>query len=102
MKTLAILIVGAFLLAVLPVRLIPVRARTRASINRVRGTTEAESVRVAMNNVDFRFTEKIVVHIAQLNGRLAPNGSIPIFDDKNSFDLDLDSATMRIGPRSRQ
>ena len=46
-----------------------------------------------MRNVVFHFTERIEVHIASLDGTLTTNyGGFPVFDDKKSFDLDVDSA----------
>src|SRR5215471_3253555 len=47
-----------------------------------------------MRNVMYHFTDTIGVHIFQLSGKLVPKGAIPIFDDKNSFTLEIDSATI--------
>ena len=47
-----------------------------------------------MKNVMYHFTPAISVHITQLNGRLAPTREIPIFDDKQSFILEIDAATI--------
>jgi hypothetical protein len=55
-------------------------------------------VRTAMKNVDFHLTDTIMVHIASLEGELAPEGGgIPVFDDKKSFHLDVDSARIQVG-----
>jgi hypothetical protein len=59
----------------------------------------ATVVKTAMKNVDYRLTDRIIVHIATLNGKLTPKqGDIPVFDDKNSFVLDMDSANITISP----
>src|ERR1700727_1809318 len=50
-------------------------------------------VKMQIRNVDFHFTENVVVHIAALDGKMSPvGGTMPVFDDKNSFALDVDSA----------
>lgn len=50
-----------------------------------------------MRNVDFHFTDRIAVHIAFLNGALKTNyGSMPVFDDKESFDLEVTSANIAV------
>ena len=55
------------------------------------------AVRVGMNNVEFHLTDRIIVHIAKLNGKLTPKpGQIPVFDDKASFGLDVDSANITV------
>jgi len=52
-------------------------------------------VRTAMRNVDYHLTDRIIVHITSLDGKLAPKpGQIPVFYDKNSFGLDVDAATI--------
>lgn len=42
----------------------------------------------------YHFTESIAVHIVQLKGKLVPRKEIPVFDDKESFILEIDSATI--------
>lgn len=55
-------------------------------------TSSSAPVKMQIRNVDFHFTENIVVHIASLDGKMSPvGGNMPIFDDKNSFALDVDS-----------
>lgn len=50
-----------------------------------------------MKNVDFHLTDTIVVHVAFLEGKLAPKpGQIPVFDDKQSFALDADQANITV------
>jgi hypothetical protein len=52
-------------------------------------------VRAAMRNVEYHLTDRIIVHIVSLDGKLTPKpGGIPVFDDKNSFGLDVDSAVI--------
>jgi hypothetical protein len=52
-------------------------------------------VRAAMRNVEYHLTDRIIVHIVMLDGKLSPKpGEIPVFDDKNSFGLDVDSAAI--------
>jgi hypothetical protein len=58
-------------------------------------------VRTAMKNVDFHLTDTITVHISTLEGKLAPEGGgIPVFDDKKSFHLDVDSARIQVGAQA--
>jgi hypothetical protein len=61
-------------------------------------TSENHAVQIAMKNVMYHYTERIAVHIFQLQGELVPvkTGSIVIFDDKNSFNLVLASAEIAI------
>ena len=55
------------------------------------------AVKMRIRNVDFHFSDRIVVHISTLDGKLAPNGSaMPVFDDKQSFALDVDSAEITV------
>ena len=61
------------------------------------GGDSATTVRTAMRNVDYHLTDRIIVNITSLNGRLTPKpGEIPVFDDKNSFGLDVDSAKITL------
>jgi hypothetical protein len=55
------------------------------------------TVRIAMKNVKYHLTDQIIVHVGTLNGRLKPKpGGIPLFDDKQSFSIDVDSASVRL------
>ena len=47
-----------------------------------------------MRNVMYHFTDTIGVHILELSGKLVPKGAIPIFDDKQSFILEIDVANI--------
>jgi hypothetical protein len=54
-------------------------------------------VRIGMKNVEFHLTDNIVVHITALNGKLESKpGEIPVFDDKQSFMIDVDSANVTL------
>jgi hypothetical protein len=55
------------------------------------------AVRAVMKNVDYHLTDRIIVRITSLSGRLTPKrGEIPVFDDKNSFGLEVDSAKITL------
>ena len=54
-------------------------------------------VQATMKNVDFHLTDRIIVHIATLNGKLTPNQSaMPVFDNNQSFSLDVDTANITV------
>jgi hypothetical protein len=56
-------------------------------------TPSAAPVKIQIRNVDFHFTDRIVTHISALDGKLTPTGTgMPVFDNPNSFALDVDSA----------
>jgi hypothetical protein len=54
----------------------------------------AGPVKIAMRNVDFHLTDRIVVHMVSVDGKLTPVKDFPVFDDKLSFALDVDSANV--------
>ena len=55
-------------------------------------------VRTAMKNVEYHLTDRVVVHIGDLNGKLVTKpGETVVFDDKNSFAIEADFADIRIG-----
>jgi hypothetical protein len=54
----------------------------------------SHAVATQMRNVMYHFTDAISVHIFQLGGKLIPSKEIPVFDDKMSFVLEIDSATI--------
>jgi hypothetical protein len=60
--------------------------------------SEATDVRTQMRNVMYHFTDKVAVHIKSLNGNLVPLGKneFPIFDDKNSFAIQIANADISI------
>ena len=55
-------------------------------------------VQTQMNNVTFHLSETVAVEIKSLNGVLVPLGKneFPVFDDKNSFNLRINSAEIAI------
>jgi hypothetical protein len=62
---------------------------------------QSRAVEVQMRNVMYHFTDSIVVYIRSLNGHLLPiKGELPIFDDKDSFDIQIASAAIAITPQS--
>src|SRR5450755_3323774 len=94
----ALVLTSSVVLAFAAAALIPDYS-TAADQNAPQTPTTAASVPVKLQirNVDFHFSEKIVVHISALDGKLAQTGTgIPVFDDKNSFALDVDSADITI------
>jgi hypothetical protein len=62
---------------------------------------QAPAVRTQMRNVKYRFSDNVSVQINMLNGSLVPlgNSECPVFDDKNSFKIHIDSAEIAIGPQ---
>ncbi len=61
----------------------------------------AHSVEVQMRNVMYHFTDRIAVHIRRLHGQLVPTkGDLPVFDDKDSFTLQIGSAEIAMSTQS--
>jgi hypothetical protein len=60
------------------------------------------AVKVQMHNVMYHFTDQIAVHLINVGGSLVPTsaGHIPVFDDKNSFELQITAAEMTMDPQS--
>jgi hypothetical protein len=65
-------------------------------------TAKNQPVQVVMKNVTYHFTDQIAVHIVQLQGYLTPTipGTLIVFDDRNSFTLNLASAEIAISCHS--
>jgi hypothetical protein len=63
---------------------------------------DAGAVKVQMHNVMYHFTDQIAVHLINVGGSLVPTGAghIPVFDDKNSFELQITAAEMTMDPQS--
>src|ERR1700722_542903 len=63
---------------------------------------DSAAVHTEMRNVMYHFTDSIVVHIRSFQGAVIPVGKnpFPIFDDKNSFDMKIDSAEIAISASS--
>ena len=64
--------------------------------------TDDGAVKVQMHNVMYHFTDQIAVHLINVGGRLVPTsaGHVPVFDDKNSFELQITAAEMTMDPQS--
>lgn len=63
--------------------------------------TSGKPVAVQMRNVLYHFTDNVAVHIRSLRGELVPKGhEFPIFDDKESFTLQIESAEIAIAADS--
>jgi hypothetical protein len=62
--------------------------------------TQGRTVQTQMRNVLFHFSPTAAAHIESLTGELAPTGnnSMPVFDDKNSFEIRVKSARVSISP----
>ncbi len=61
-----------------------------------------QQVEVQMRNVMYHFSDAIAAHIRKLQGQLVPTkGDMPVFDDKESFTLQIESAEISITPESR-
>ena len=64
--------------------------------------SDAAAVHTEMRNVMYHFTDSIVVHVRSFQGAVIPVGKnpFPIFDDKNSFDMKIDSAEIAMSASS--
>jgi len=62
----------------------------------------ANAVHAEMRNVMYHFSDKIVAHIRMLSGELEPIGrkDMPVFDDKNSFNLRISNAEIAMNTAS--
>jgi hypothetical protein len=60
------------------------------------------AVQVQMHNVMYHFTDQVAVHLINVGGSLVPTpaGHVPVFDDKNSFELQITAAEMTMDPQS--
>ncbi len=64
---------------------------------RAQGAASAREVQTQMRNVDFHIDASIVLHVDYLRGALQPtSGGAPFFDDKRSFRIGIDTATVRV------
>lgn len=95
MRRITFLCVLSFLCIAISIGLYPVPS---IDARQASGAPAANApVRVGMKNVEFHLTDTIIEHIATLNGKLTPKpGQIPVFDDKESFGLDIDSANIAV------
>jgi hypothetical protein len=55
-------------------------------------------VKTQLHNVNYHFSDSVFVHVKDLNGQLEPiaPATYPVFDNKDSFALRVDSAEMSI------
>jgi hypothetical protein len=62
----------------------------------------AKMVHTEMHNVMYHFSDKIAAHIRTLSGELEPVGGkdMPVFDDKNSFNLRIANAEIAMNTSS--
>ena len=60
--------------------------------------SSSANISVQMHNIRYHFTDAIAIQINDLDGSLVPSGGdpFPIFDDRNSFRLQIDSAQIFI------
>jgi hypothetical protein len=63
---------------------------------------ESHPVQVEMKDIMYHFNDRIAAHIVQLRGYLTPikPGTIVVFDDRNSFTLNLASAEIALSCKS--
>ena len=80
----------------------PGQAAPSHAENGSRRPSDSGTVQVAMKNVVYHFSEPVTVHIIHLQGTLTPTrpGAMVVFDDKNSFILNLASAEITISCNS--
>ena len=73
-----------------------------AQENSTKSDPVAKMVHAEMRNVMYHFNDKIAAHIRTLSGELEPIGGkdMPVFDDKNSFDLRITSAEIAMNTAS--
>jgi hypothetical protein len=60
------------------------------------------AVQVQMHNVMYHYADNVVLHLRDVAGALVPTGTaqMPIFDDRNSFTLQITAAEIAIDPQS--
>jgi hypothetical protein len=63
---------------------------------------ESRAVQVQMHNVMYHFSDSIFVHLRSIAGALVPvrPGEMPVFDDKNSFKLQIVAGEVAMAPQS--
>jgi hypothetical protein len=63
---------------------------------------ENGAVQAQMHNVMYHFTDNVAVHLINVGGSLAPTtpGHYPVFDDKESFVLQITAAEITMDPQS--
>lgn len=60
------------------------------------------AVQVQMHNVMYHYADNVAVHLRDVAGALVPTkaGQMPIFDDRNSFTLQITTAEIAMDPQS--
>jgi hypothetical protein len=60
------------------------------------------AVQVQMHNVMYHFTDQVAAHLVNVGGSLIPTkaGHFPVFDDKESFELQITAAEITMDPQS--
>jgi hypothetical protein len=60
------------------------------------------AVQVQMHNVMYHYSDNVSVHLRDLGGALLPSraGQIPVFDDRQSFSIQIAAAEIAITPQS--
>ena len=60
------------------------------------------AVQVQMHNVMYHYTDNVSVHLRDLGGALLPSkaGQMPVFDDRQSFSIQIAAAEIAISPQS--
>jgi hypothetical protein len=81
--------------------LLLIAAPSKAQQNQSKPPTQAPAlatdVQTTMKNVQYHLTDKITVHVTLLNGKLTPKpDQTVVFDDKQSFTIDVDSAKVSL------
>jgi len=63
---------------------------------------QAGAVQVQMHNVMYHYTDSVSVHLRDLGGVLLPGnaGQIPVFDDRQSFSIQISAAEIAISAQS--
>ncbi|MFZ0582774.1 MAG: hypothetical protein WBY69_03220 [Candidatus Acidiferrales bacterium] len=75
----------------------PSIAQQNQSKPQTSATSPNNAVQTTMKNVQYRLSDKITVHVALLNGKLTPKpDQTVVFDDKQSFSIDVDSAKVSL------
>jgi hypothetical protein len=79
------------------------RSQTRAvGQSQQQPAAQPSAVQTEMRNVTYHFTDDVWVQIHTLHGELVPatGHDFPVFDDKNSFNIRIASATIGITPQA--
>jgi hypothetical protein len=77
-------------------------ATASAQENPAKSDPAAKMVHAEMHNVMYHFDDKIAAHIRTLSGEVEPIGGkdMPVFDDKNSFNLRIANAEIAMNTAS--